>query len=85
MRLFVDLLQALGRDVRIDLRRGEIGVAEEFLDTAEISTGIEHVRGKTVAQFVWRQRRIESRGDQILLQISLDAARGQSIPESVHK
>ena len=85
MRLLVDLFQAFGRDVRVDLRGGKIGVAEEFLDAAQIRAGVEHVRGETVTQFVRSQRGVESDGKQILLQHPLDAARGHSAPEAVDK
>ena len=52
MRLLVDLLQPLRCDVRVDLRGGEIGVAEKFLNAAQVGTGIEHVGGEAVPKLV---------------------------------
>ena len=52
MRGVVALLQSLRRYVRVHLRRRQVFVAEQFLDTANIGTGVEQVRGKTMSQRV---------------------------------
>ena len=60
--------QPLSSHVRIDLRRDEVRVAEQFLNAAQIRAGIQQVRGVTVPQLVWRQTRIQSGNHQILFQ-----------------
>ena len=47
--------QALSRDVRIDLRGGYVGVAEEKLHHTQIRAVIDEVRGESVAQHVRRE------------------------------
>ena len=44
--------QSLLIDVRIDLRRRDIGVAEHFLDNAQICTVPEEMRREAVSQKV---------------------------------
>ena len=39
--------------MRVDLGGGERGVAEQFLDRAQVATALKHVRGVGVAQRVW--------------------------------
>ena len=39
--------------MRVDLGSGERGVAEQFLDRAQVATALKHVRGVGVAQRVW--------------------------------
>jgi len=38
--------------MRVDHRRGDVGVAEEFLDGADVVAGFEQVGGEAVAQRV---------------------------------
>ncbi len=52
MGLAVGFLEALDGDVGVDLGGGDAGVAEEFLDAAEIGAGVEHVSGEGVAELV---------------------------------
>ncbi len=52
MVLAVDALEVLHRDVRVDLRGGDVGVAEQALDTAQVGAVLDHVSGATVAQHV---------------------------------
>ncbi len=56
MRVVVGALQSLDRDVRVNLRRGKTGVAQQSLHAAQVRAAIEHVRGETVPQFVWADR-----------------------------
>ena len=50
MIFLIDAFQAIQSDVRIDLSRRNIGVAEDCLHGAQISAVLYHVRGATVAQ-----------------------------------
>ena len=52
--LGVGLHEAFGADVGVNLGGGEAGVAEQFLDAAQVGTGVEQVRGEGVAQLVRR-------------------------------
>jgi hypothetical protein len=44
----IGLLQSLGRQVRVNLRRDEVGVAEQFLDAAQVGARVEQVSGVAV-------------------------------------
>src|SRR5512146_96475 len=54
MMLLVDRLQAVEREVRIDLRRRNIGVSEDRLHGSQICPVLHHVRRRAVAQHVRR-------------------------------
>ena len=54
MILLVDLPQVLPVDVRVDLRRRNVGVAEHFLHRAEVGAALEQVRRERVPQRVRR-------------------------------
>jgi hypothetical protein len=58
--LVVGFFEAFSGDVGVDLGGDEVGVAEEFLDAAEIGAGIEHVGGVAVAEFVGGEFWIEA-------------------------
>src|SRR5947207_8474589 len=49
MKFPMDRFQALLINVRVNLRRRDIGVAEHLLDDAQISAVAEQMRGKTVS------------------------------------
>ena len=53
--LSVQLLQPLARDVRVDLRRRDVGVTEQELHHAQIGAVIDEMRGEGVAQHVRRE------------------------------
>ena len=55
----VSLLQPLRRDMRVNLRRDEMRVAEQFLHAAQIRARIQQMRRVTVPQFVRRQTWIQ--------------------------
>lgn len=38
--------------MRVDLRRAQAGVAQQFLDAAKVCTIVEQVRGEAMAQLV---------------------------------
>ena len=50
--LLVQRLQSCLRDMRVNLRGGKVGVAEEHLDHAQVGAVVEQVRGEGVAQGV---------------------------------
>jgi len=62
MKLMVRLREAVGADVRVDLRRADIGVAEHFLDGAEVGAAIVEVGGEAVPQHVGRHVLADVRG-----------------------
>jgi len=72
--LVVSLLQSLGRDVRVHLCGHKMGMAEEFLHTAKVSTGIQQVRGVTVTKLVRSQVRIEASDFQVALEPQLQSS-----------
>ena len=52
MRGVVDLGQVLEIQVRVDLRGGDVGMAEQFLHAAQVAGGFQHVAGERVPQQV---------------------------------
>ena len=72
----VGFFEALDGDVSVDLRGGEVGVAEEFLDAAEIGAAIEEMRGVTVAEFMRSDRGIEAGAGEISFEARLNNASG---------
>ena len=48
----MDLAEAVAVDVGVDLRGGDVGMAQEVLDDAEVGAAREQVRGEGVAQEV---------------------------------
>jgi hypothetical protein len=48
---------ALARDVGVDLRGGDVGVAQQQLHHAQVGAVVDEVRGEGVAQRVRRDRR----------------------------
>jgi hypothetical protein len=52
MELTMGQGQALGIDVGIDFRGGDVGMAQQFLDHAQVGTMAEQVGGKRVPQQV---------------------------------
>lgn len=52
VEFFVDGAEAVLVDVGVDLGGGDVGVAEHFLDNAEVGAVIEEVGGKAVAELV---------------------------------
>src|SRR5262245_11260060 len=82
MRLFVGLTQALGADMRVDLRRGQALVAEEFLDAAQVSAAIEQMRSETVPQRVRSRQAVEAGLLNVFLEQSSHAA-GREAPAAL--
>lgn len=50
MVLVDDLGQAVGGDVGVDLGRGDVGVAQQGLDDAQVGAALQQVGGEGVAQ-----------------------------------
>ncbi len=72
MKAIVDGSETRLQDVRVDLRGGQIGVAEHHLDRAEIGTALEQVRRERVADYVRAERRADT---------GASAVRPQNLPE----
>src|SRR5262245_50969020 len=83
--LLVTRLQPLGRYVRVDLRGREALVAEQFLHTADVSPGVEHVSCEAVPQRVRAGPRIESGLGEVFFQQPGDAAGGEPAAILVEK
>src|SRR5262245_28510971 len=64
----VDLPQPRLEDVRVDLRRREIGVAEHQLDGAQVGASLERMGRKRVPQHVRTERARQMRAASMLLQ-----------------
>ena len=54
------------------MRGDEVGVAEEFLDAAEIGAAIQEMGGIAMAEFVRGEFGVKSGADEILLEPGLD-------------
>src|SRR5580658_400708 len=61
MGLGVRLPDVVGGDVRVDLRRSEVGMSKHRLDGAEVGAATKQVRGERVPQLVWRGQGIDAR------------------------
>ncbi len=68
----VDLLEASGADVGVDLCGLETGMAEEFLDGSEVGAVIEEMGGEAVAKLVRGEGRVEAAGGEVDLEPGLD-------------
>ena len=56
MMIGMELLQPLARHVGVDLRRRDVGVAEQQLHHAQVGAVVDQVGGEGVAQYVRRDR-----------------------------
>ena len=54
MKLLVNVTKPVARDVSVKFRGADGGVAEHFLDNAQIGAMLEEMRGETVAKHVRR-------------------------------
>ena len=48
----MNVFEAVEREMRVDLRGGDVGVAKQKLDAAQIGAVFDHVGGATVSQLV---------------------------------
>ena len=65
--LVVGFFEAVGGDVGVDLGGDEVGVAQEFLDAAEVGAGVQHVGRIAVAEFVGCEVWVEAGGGEVAL------------------
>src|SRR6476620_9504631 len=63
----VDVLEPLGRQVGVDLGRGDVGVAEHLLQRAQVAAAGQQVRGERVAESVRAHLVVEARGARVAL------------------
>ena len=56
MMLGMQCLEPRPRDVRVDLRRRDVGMAQQQLHDAQIGAVVQQMGRERVAQPVWRQR-----------------------------
>src|SRR5258706_1313148 len=71
-------LQAVARDMGIDLGRRDIGMAEQGLDASKIGAALDQMRRKSMAQDVRRKAiRIDPRFDRQALQQLMTAPPGE--------
>jgi hypothetical protein len=83
MRLLVGRFQVRRAHVRVDLRRDQAFVAEEFLDAADVGAAVEEVRGEAVAERVRAGALVEAGHLEIFFQHAGNAARCQTSAEFV--
>lgn len=85
VRLLVSLPQPPRADVRINLRRRQAFVSQQFLDAAEVRSAVEEVGGEAVPERVRGGDSIETRHLEVLLQHAADTARCQPFAEAIQK
>ncbi len=78
MKLFVNLLQPAAGDVGVDFGGADAGVAEQFLDHAQVGTVFQQMGGEAVAQHVWRDVALDAGRRDALLDVEphRDAGKG---------
>ena len=54
MKFFVNFAQAVSRDVRVNFRRADVRMAEQFLDHAQIRAVLQQMRREAVPQHMRR-------------------------------
>lgn len=54
MKLPMDVTQTVAGDMGVNFRGADVRVAEQFLDHAQVCAMLQQVRGKAMAQHVWR-------------------------------
>ena len=85
MRLVVDILELLFDKLGVDLRGGDVGVAEHFLNGAEVRAVFEQVRRERVAQGVRRNVLFDLRLGLIGLYDILEALAGHALAADIDK
>ena len=66
----------------VNLRGGDIGVTQHFLDCTQIPASLKHVAGKGVAKHVWVNMDILTHFNPPSLQSLLNAASGNALAKS---
>jgi hypothetical protein len=77
MRLVVDFAEAAAGEVGVDLGGGEAGVAEEFLDGAQVGAGLQQVGGEGVTQGVGADAVLGAGAQHVPMDDAADAARSK--------
>ena len=77
MCLTVCAAQTRRRDVRVDLRRAQAGVAEQLLDDAQVGAALEQMAGERVSQRVWRRSGRQACGAHQPIEPVADAAHAE--------
>lgn len=54
MKFRVNCFEPIGIDVRVNLRRRDVGMAQQFLDNTQIRAAADEVAGEAVAERVRR-------------------------------
>lgn len=83
MRLFVDRAEVCGADVRVDLRRRQTLVPQQFLDAADVGPAVQEVRGEGVPQGVGTGAGVEGGGLDVFFEQPPDAPSRQSLSKSI--
>ena len=65
----------------VDLGGAEVGVSEQFLDAAEISSVVQEVGGEAVAEFVRTDFESDAGMAEVFLEEVVDGAHGDAAPE----
>ena len=82
---FVGLTQTRRADVGVNLGRYQTLVPQQFLNTANVSTAVQQMRGKAVTQRVRRGSQVQSSQLQILFQHSGNTARRKPFPKLIEE
>lgn len=77
MELAVDLMEFFGGDVSVDFGGADIGVAEEFLDDAEVGAIFQKVGGEAVAEHVWSDVALDAAPESLLFDAQPKGNRGE--------
>src|SRR5260221_5831254 len=76
----VDFRQVLKIQVRVDLRGGDVGMSQKFLDAAQIRTGFEQMGGKRMPEHVRMHMHFQAHAPGPGIHAKLDRARGETPP-----
>src|SRR5436190_1838062 len=85
MELLVYRPQVLAIDVRVDLRRGDVGVTEHFLYGTKVRPSLQQVRGERMPQRVRRHVLLDPGPLHVLLEDLPCAHAGERLAASVHE
>ena len=78
-------LQALYRDVGVNLRGGKTGMPKQRLHASQARSVVQEMRCKTVTQFVWREIRGQPGLKESQFQQGIDGARRNPATRFVKK
>ena len=81
----VHILHPLRRQVRVNLRRAQALVAQQFLHAAEVGAVVQQMRGEAVPQRVRADSRVQAGRQKIFVELAADGAGGERIAVLVQK